>query len=73
MKKLTRKYAMELLKEENYMDALAYFATRLLNTKNDQYDELMKLDERMWDIACEGAGEEEEQWLRIYSALQCAM
>lgn len=72
MKKLTKKYALELLKEENYMDALAYFATRLLNSKN-MYIEIDKLDERMWDIASEGEGGEEEQWLRIYSALQCAM
>jgi hypothetical protein len=73
MKRLTKKYAEELLKEENYMDALAYFATRLLNTKKDPYDELMDLDERMWEIASEGEDEAEEQWLRIYSALQCAM
>ena len=72
MRKLTKKYALELLKEENYMDALAYFANRLLNS-NDMYTEIDKLDERMWDIACEGEGDEEEQWLRIYSALQCAM
>lgn len=72
MRKLTKKYALELLKEENYMDALAYFATRLLNS-NDMYTEIDKLDERMWGIACEGEGDEEEQWLRIYSALQCAM
>lgn len=72
MKKLTKKYALELLKEENYMDALAYFATRLMNSK-DMYTEIDKLDERMWDIASDGEGDEEEQWLRIYSALQCAM
>lgn len=72
MKKLTKKYALHLLKEENYMDALAYFATRLLNAK-DQYAELEKLDDRVWEYAMDGESEEEEQWLRIYTALQCAM
>ena len=46
MKKLTKKYALHLLKEANYMDALAYFATRLLESK-DMYTEIDKLDDRM--------------------------
>lgn len=72
MKKLTKNYALYLMDEDHYMDALEYFATRLMAAR-DPYTELEKLDSRMWDYACEGEGEEEEQWLRIYSALQLAL
>jgi len=63
-----------MLKEENYMDALAYCATRLLKA-SDIEAEFDKIDEKLWDLAMSADGIEgaSDNALRITSALQIAI
>lgn len=67
--RLTKNQIRRLLKEENYMEALAVFANKILQykTMEGQENELNRLDGKMWDAAQDG--EEQEQALRIYTAL----
>ena len=44
-----------MLKEENYMDALAYCATRLLKA-SDVEAEFDRIDEKLWDLAMSADG-----------------
>lgn len=67
--KMTKTKIEKLLRGE-YMDALAGFASFLAD-KKDMEAALYRLDEKVWEIA--GEIDEEEQWLRIYSALMCAV
>lgn len=63
-----------MLKEENYMDALAYCATKLLKA-SDIEAEFDKIDEKLWDLAMSADGIEDASGnaLRIISALQIAV
>lgn len=68
MKKMTLKRAKEIL-ENTYIDALAAFAEYLDQfEEDDQYIELEKLDDKIFDKANEkwDCG---EKWLQIYSGL----
>lgn len=61
-----------MLKEENYMDALAYCATRLLNA-SDIEAEFDRIDEKLWDLAMSADDTIEDasdNALRITTALQ---
>ena len=72
MKKMTLKEAKANLKKD-YIEALASFAEYLNQfEEEDQYDELEKLDERIfekanwdWNLG--------EEWLHIYTGLMIAV
>jgi len=64
------KTAIKNLLTADYMDALAGFSAYLAD-KKDMESALYRLDERVWEIA--GDLDLEEEWLRIYSALMCAV
>ena len=68
--KMTKNNVKAILNGE-YIDALAYFANRLSNfsTTNGMYNELERIDEKIWDWACDWDGDETDMWLRIYSGL----
>lgn len=67
--KMTKANIKNLLKGE-YMDALAGFASYLAD-KKDMETALYRLDDKVWEIATEN--DLDEEWLRIYSALMCAV
>ena len=73
MKRMTKNLVKELLMGD-YMDALAYFAEKLAQY-NDAAERLEKIDEKVW-AWCEEYEEDYdfmESWLRVYSALICAI
>ena len=63
-----------MLKEENYIDALAYCATRLLKA-SDIEAEFNRIDDKLWNLAMSADGIEcaSDNALRIISALQIAI
>ena len=67
--KMTEAEIKKLLKGD-YMDALAGFAS-FIAEKKDMEAALYRLDEKVWEIAPEN--DLDEEWLRIYSALLCAV
>ena len=75
MKRFTKALGKELLKDDNYNEALAYFCERLMNAK-DKEEELYRIDEKLFSIACEiddfnndYTGNE----IRIFTALESAL
>ena len=62
----------EMLKEENYIEALAYCCERLLKVDpRDREDEVEHIDDVLWAMANDSnIGEAMEQEIRIYSALK---
>lgn len=77
MKRLTQKYAKELLKEANYMDALAYFMSRI--ARFETYEQREKEREYLWNkmFPWTHDWDDEEDYstnlLRIDSALYIAI
>ncbi len=67
--KMTKTMIKNLLNAD-YMDALAGFASYLAD-KADMETALEKLDSRVWDIAMDI--DRDDEWLRIYTALMCAV
>ena len=64
-----------MLKEENYVDALAYFANRLMKA-SDIETEYERIDEKLWDLAVRADDTIEEATdnaLRIITALRIAV
>ena len=73
MKKITLKEAKAVLKKDDYMEALSFFANYLLQfEEEDREDELYDLDERLFDKANDdwNCG---EMYLKVYSALMTAI
>ena len=67
--RLTKNQIRRLLKEENYIEALAIFANKILKykTTEGQENELNRIDSKLWQAAEDG--EQQDQALRIYTAL----
>lgn len=61
-----------MLKEENYLDALAFFCERLMKIPyiEDREREILRIDSVLWNMACDTDIENAmEQEMRIYTAL----
>ena len=75
MKRLTKALTMELLKDENYIDALAYVADLVsqCKTESGQKNALEKVYEKMSTWAYEGEDDESTNLERIYSGVYMAI
>ncbi len=66
-----------MLKEENYIDALAYFCGKLMDASakgQDLEDVYEDIDEKLWNMACNTKIEDATgNALRILSALRVAV
>lgn len=75
-KKITfKRICKAMLKEENYMDALAYLANKLMKA-SDIEAEFDRIDEKLWDLAVKADDTIEDATtnaLNIISALQIAV
>lgn len=64
-----------MLKDENYVDALAYFANKLMKA-SDIETEYDRIDEKLWDLAVRADDTMEDATdnaLRIITALRIAV
>ena len=81
MKRMTKKYMKELLKNDNHLEALAYFCNRIAKCKT--YNEALRKREDDWEKVIKWCREFEEDWyceedysdnfLRVDTGIYCVI
>ena len=74
-KRLTKTFVLELLRDESYIDALAYVSSRVSRFKTEagQMGELERVYEKMSGWAYEGEDDQSSNLERIYSGVYMAI
>jgi len=74
MPKINKTILRNLLDDENYMDALAYFASAVADAdyKAEAENMIEKMDHKVWKCVStlNGDSDYSGNWLRVYTALQ---